>query len=89
MTEGLPDVARVLMPEKGMFLVCLPEGFLYSFRQESLYRFFIGEADFRFSRMDIHIDEFRQQIDPDDCGRISCIRDLRVITQADCFHELF
>ena len=27
MTEGLPDVARVLMPEKGMFLVCLPEGF--------------------------------------------------------------
>ena len=27
MTDGLPDVARVLMPEKGMFLVCLPEGF--------------------------------------------------------------
>lgn len=27
MTEGLPDVARVLMPERGVFLVCLPEGF--------------------------------------------------------------
>ena len=27
MSEGLPLVAHVLMPERGMFLVCLPEGF--------------------------------------------------------------
>lgn len=27
MSEGLPRVAHVLMPERGMFLVCLPEGF--------------------------------------------------------------
>ena len=27
MSEELPRVAHVLMPERGMFLVCLPEGF--------------------------------------------------------------
>lgn len=43
MTEGLPDIARVLMPERGIFLVCLPEGFDPACGMRCLIRLDYGE----------------------------------------------
>ena len=81
MTDGLPDIARVLMPEKGVFLVCLPEGFDSPYGTRCVVQLDYGEdvAEVKWSGPydpELHgnrIPGFRliRPLGPDDAGRLA------------------